>query len=668
VAERARVWVALASQLAQARALGSSARTGLDALDAGAAAAATTSLRESARASLTEVSAIDSMIAGGNDPARGAETMLAAARHAFEDVTQAKALADSLGPALAAGAAAAKGGSVTTIKKALDALRPDLRKAEAAKPAAPADALVQRAHTAMTECDAAIAKKDAAAASDALARTAAALTDARSAMVAAQQAVGRLAVVEAQRKRLQALPTAASLKVGLVELDQAIETARKAEGTERIAGIRVAEEAAAKVQRAAADRLVFDNEARVVDGLIAGIGFFDLRDQLTMQVGAARARADALDFGAARRLLRRAHTEAVKARVVALTMATATAAAMAEIATLAEELTARGKGTDLDRLIDKLPAGTDPRTAAALAQGRFGVAFEVDAAAPPAKELASVQAISRMLATVKQDVRGNASLKRIKHTDRLPPTAGGMYTQENATMSLDGRPGAQQQQFGAKLVAPAGPPGPPGSPPPPMVKQLPGGIDKKFQPADEVPVDVLDWSSLHEVGHGLDDKHTYMLQHQSRPDHGGWTSYGSNVQPIADVVGRHFNFDTTPEQRRYVLDSLMSVPPTDPPVPAAKGDWAKRRKDFDAWLAIATSKDVFRRQSDCDKIRIGTLIYHEAYPRQWVSYLAAARKEGLTGYQFRHPGEWFSELYAGYKSGKLRQDHPARQWLAQLSP
>ena len=27
-----------------------------------------------------------------------------------------------------------------------------------------------------------------------------------------------------------------------------------------------------------------------------------------------------------------------------------------------------------------------------------------------------------------------------------------------------------------------------------------------------------------------------------------------------------------------------------------------------------------------------------------------------------------NELYAGYKSGKLRQDHPARRWLAELSP
>ena len=81
---------------------------------------------------------------------------------------------------------------------------------------------------------------------------------------------------------------------------------------------------------------------------------------------------------------------------------------------------------------------------------------------------------------------------------------------------------------------------------------------------------------------------------------------------------------------------------------------------------LATSKNIYRRQGDCDKIKIGDYIYHEAYARQWVGYKAAARGKGLTGYQFRAPPEWFAELYAGYRSGKLGPDHPAREWLAKL--
>jgi hypothetical protein len=81
---------------------------------------------------------------------------------------------------------------------------------------------------------------------------------------------------------------------------------------------------------------------------------------------------------------------------------------------------------------------------------------------------------------------------------------------------------------------------------------------------------------------------------------------------------------------------------------------------------MATAVDVYRRQGDCDKIKIGNRIYHEAYARAWVSYLASARSKGLTGYQFRAPGEWFAELYAGFRSNKLGPDHPAREWLTKL--
>jgi hypothetical protein len=49
-----------------------------------------------------------------------------------------------------------------------------------------------------------------------------------------------------------------------------------------------------------------------------------------------------------------------------------------------------------------------------------------------------------------------------------------------------------------------------------------------------------------------------------------------------------------------------------------------------------------------------------------VSYDAAARKQGLTGYQFRAPGEWFAELYAAYKAKMLKPSHPAVAWLKKL--
>jgi hypothetical protein len=48
----------------------------------------------------------------------------------------------------------------------------------------------------------------------------------------------------------------------------------------------------------------------------------------------------------------------------------------------------------------------------------------------------------------------------------------------------------------------------------------------------------------------------------------------------------------------------------------------------------------------------------------WVSYNADARAKGMTTYQFRAPGEYFAELYAAWKLGKLKPSHSAVKWLS----
>ncbi|NVB39562.1 hypothetical protein G6O69_17095 [Pseudenhygromyxa sp. WMMC2535] len=50
--------------------------------------------------------------------------------------------------------------------------------------------------------------------------------------------------------------------------------------------------------------------------------------------------------------------------------------------------------------------------------------------------------------------------------------------------------------------------------------------------------------------------------------------------------------------------------------------------------------------------------------RQWVSFEVESRKDAVSNYQYRAPGEWFAELYAHYYMGTL-DDHPLKGWFEQ---
>ncbi|MGH8798060.1 MAG: hypothetical protein ACREXI_13455, partial [Caldimonas sp.] len=324
-----------------------------------------------------------------------------------------------------------------------------------------------------------------------------------------------------------------------------------------------------------------------------------------------------------------------------------------------------------------LPNGSDPAPMNALAEGRYGVKFKTGkplaAVAPTAGNPAGIPAgdpvkamreVCDMFAKIPQDVVKNPSIKGVEYSDAIgkggTKTAGGSFSYDDAKVRMLGRPGIPQQ-FGAaqKAVDPKTNT---------IVNQLPAAIDPDCQPKTAAPVEYMGFAAAHEVAHAIDDETGFMARNGHRDEYGGWTTYGASVQPIADAVGadaRYAECYKTPEQRQYVLDKLLNKPAVAPAAaPLSPLDVA--RQAFDTWHSIATSANVYRRQGDCDAIKLGDYIYHEAYSRVWVRYKAAARSKALTGYQFRAPGEWFSELYAGYRSGKLKDTHPAMSWLKKL--
>jgi hypothetical protein len=257
--------------------------------------------------------------------------------------------------------------------------------------------------------------------------------------------------------------------------------------------------------------------------------------------------------------------------------------------------------------------------------------------------------LCEVLAKVPQDVVKNPSLKLLKHEQ--PGKNSGAYTSMGGIIEMNGRPGQSYQQFGPNLKNSQG-------------KDQLGDVEDKCKPANNDPVDYMDFAALHEVGHSVDDAQTFMASREGNAAFGGWREFGAKIEPIADAVVGKTKYD-----RQYVIDKILRLNPQPPAPPKGvdAGQWAARQAEVDKWHRIATAKNVWWRESDCVEITIGDMIYHEAYDMNWVGYLAAARKKGMTGYQFRAPAEWFAELYAAFHSGKIKKGHPSEGWLKKLS-
>jgi hypothetical protein len=114
-----------------------------------------------------------------------------------------------------------------------------------------------------------------------------------------------------------------------------------------------------------------------------------------------------------------------------------------------------------------------------------------------------------------------------------------------------------------------------------------------------------------------------------------------------------------PAERQYVLDKILRNPATPPATSRATG----ALREF---VAAAQTPKVWDSQALTELATLDKRVYQESYPSTWTSYKAEARKRGITSYQFRAPGEWFSELYAAFKVGKLKPGHPSEGWLKKL--
>ena len=642
----------------------------LAALDKHPAAARVAKVREAARKQLEQAAKMAAGATTAVDPGPGWAAASNEVVRARADIAAAKILADGAGIAGEAEAAAANPADVAAMKTALQKLQADHAAAAAAPFAAEAAAPLKTCKEQMDKADKALAKNDGKGAAGPLAAAAKALMEAKAIQGAQNQFNTGLPRAESRLTALKALPRAAVLKGVIDPVEKALADAKaknKAKnGVEAIAGLRRVNDLADAAMKADLERGKYDAAAAATTTHVATITDAKAKKPLDAALADAKKLADAFKFGEAMAALKKLEVAIDKAE---LTSRAAANPADPAIATLAAKMTANGGEKEVDALVNS-PKTTDPQMIAALATGRFGVTMVPDtsAAAVAAKEEAkNMKGLYKTFLMVPKDVKAFGSITSITHTDS---TGGSGAWGPDGAVTLSGRPGDHTQELGPKMTAPD-PSDPTGAK---KVKQLPADVDK-----DCLPVggdgEYTSFTALHEVAHGIDDAKTYMLRNQGREDHGGWISYGSGVQVIADAVGPHIRtkaggantFYSKVEDKKYVLDALLNQKPTRPSTLVAGSDDEKAYIEFDRWYGLATSDGIWQRQGDAEAIAIGgTTVYHESYPREWVSYLLAARKKGLTGYQFRAPAEWFAELYAGFKSKKLGPKHPARDWLKNL--
>lgn len=191
------------------------------------------------------------------------------------------------------------------------------------------------------------------------------------------------------------------------------------------------------------------------------------------------------------------------------------------------------------------------------------------------------------------------------------------------------------------------------------------GVPDNLKPKPGKPIRQFSWNTLHEVGHAVDDKLNFT--NRKAKSLADWEYPSTDVGPFAQVIAKKFKYDKDYVARLMLHETNPPVPANPDPGKIAPDEWERRRITVTAWLENTfEGRQPWQTTSAAKACEINGRCYHESMKGYWVSYPIAERSKGVTGYQFRSPLEWFSELYAAFHSERLADAHPAREWLEKL--
>jgi hypothetical protein len=318
-----------------------------------------------------------------------------------------------------------------------------------------------------------------------------------------------------------------------------------------------------------------------------------------------------------------------------------------------QQLKGKGGKAELDQLIGKMgDATTNPDDLAvceAAIEACFGV--EVKLSSDPAK-VKTLPRLYKMLRKVPEWQTHQSEFKQIDF-ETIPTNTTSFYYPGQARISLDATGGGGTTRNKIPEYDPA---------------------------AKEVKADYFNFTTLHEVGHSVDDKINFMDTNGKDVAYGGWKS--ETIDSIVDhfgakggFYGRHEKGKATRKDLKKLLESVLTTKAASKPSDAKKSlgslidRWDEIMKD--PIVVICTSGVLEADEvwnggaAKAAAIAVAGRVCHQSQANDWYSYQLSARQaSGVSHYQWRAPAEWFAEIYAMYYMDELKASHPMYAWFA----
>lgn len=433
-------------------------------------------------------------------------------------------------------------------------------------------------------------------------------------------------------------------------LNQAKEEAKARNFTAASATIGKADVAAKEAENLAASLKAFDAREKPLAKRSRKIKGAD-STEIEKIITDANKKAEALQFDEANKLLSKAEAKMDSLKIKDLLKSGKNNEEL--IKTAKEMLKMEGGKQLVDEFVKTISGNQHFDIIKKLAKDRFGIELTSD----EGYKTLSAKAIWQVMTEVPEShTTNNPSLKSVK---RETPNSGsaGAYDWSDKSIEMNGRPNdGGTEKFDA------------------ATRQKSLGIpldhdnaNDPYAPVDDQPANLFNMTVLHEVGHAVDDRLGFMAGKEGQAAFGGWKTY-TDLGTIADDVATTKKYD-----KNYVFQVLNGYTPEPAPMPngysGGEKAWNKAKDAVDAWYKLTSDKGgkkIWYSYSDSKQAAIGTTVYQEAYPKQWVSYLLAERSKGITAYQWRAAGEWFAELYMCWYGKKLKPNHPFASWLKTL--